>query len=99
MNIVPQRPLTIAEIDAAYLQLSGIAPRMCELLTLARSLLLSGAYCDDLTQVQFPHGAIYDLARDCCSCGHAGPSLCVHQVAMRLRRVAIGSKLLRELCA
>ena len=96
MNILPQRPLSIAEIDAAYLQLCGIAPRLADRLMPARALLLSGAFLDDSAQVHFPLGAIYGLADDRCSCAHIGPSLCVHQLAMRIRRVAIGRVLLRE---
>ena len=42
------------------------------------------------------NGAIYGLADDRCSCSHSGPSLCVHQLAMRIRRIAIGRVLLRE---
>jgi hypothetical protein len=96
MDIVPQRPLTIAEIDAAYLQLCGIAPTFKQQFALARELLQGGAYIDDVRKVHFAQGAIYDLARDTCSCGHEGAGLCLHQVAMRLRRLAIGRVLLRE---
>ena len=99
MDIVPQRTLTIAEIDRAYLQLCAIAPRFERALTPARALLLAGAYLDDRTQVHFPHGAVYDLAQDRCTCNHAGPDLCLHQIAMRIRRVAIGHVLLAELNA
>lgn len=93
----PHRPLTIAAIDAAYLDLCARAPRLTARLSLARAILLSGAYMDESALVHFPHGAIYDLDRDCCTCAHAGPSLCVHQIAMRLRRLAMGLVLLGEL--
>lgn len=96
MSIVPQRPLSVAEIDRAYLQLCQVAPRLTEQLSLARAMLLAGAYLTDFDAVRFPHGVDYSVETDCCTCAHPGPSLCVHQVAMRIRRLAVGSALLAE---
>src|SRR5262245_58245948 len=96
MQPLPVRPLRVADVDRTYLQLCGIAPRFTEPLTIARALLLSGATIADGERVHFPLGAVYNVEQDSCSCGHAPPSLCPHQLAMRIRRVAVGQVLLRE---